>query len=71
MGWQKSPEGGELLDSKTVPVKPFRAVTVMVDTAEEATGDTGEVAAIVKSTKLKAAVVAWDREPLVPVIVTV
>ena len=55
--WQTSPDVGELLDSETVPAKPFRAVTVMVDTAEEPTADTGEVAAIVTSTKLKAAVV--------------
>jgi hypothetical protein len=41
----------------TVPAKPFSAVTVIVDVAEEPAGtDAGEVAAMVKSTKLKVAV---------------
>jgi hypothetical protein len=51
IGWQTRPLGG-LLVRRTVPVKPFRAVTVMVDTAEEPTAEDGEVAVIVKSTKL-------------------
>jgi hypothetical protein len=41
----------------TVPAKPFRAPTVIVDVAEEpALTAAGEVAAIVKSTKVKVAV---------------
>ncbi len=59
------------MDNKTVPAKPLRAVTVTVDIAEEPTADAGEVAVIVKSTKLKAAVDVCEREPLIPVIVTV
>ena len=42
----------------TVPAKPFTAVTVMVETPEEPTIlAAGEVAAMVKSVKVKVAVV--------------
>ena len=44
-------------------------VIAMVDTAEEPAVDTGDVAAIVKSTIVNVAVVVWDRVPLVAVIV--
>jgi hypothetical protein len=55
----------------TVPAKPFRAPTVIVEVAEEpALTAAGEVAAIVKSTKVKVAVAGWTRTPLVPVTVT-
>ncbi len=55
----------------TVPAKPFNAPTVMVDVADvPAFTAAGEVAAIVKSTKLKVAVAERTRVPLVPVIVT-
>jgi len=57
-----------------VPVKPFVAVTVMVDVADEpALTVTGLVAVIVKSAarlKVKVAVAVWVRDPLVPVTVT-
>jgi len=55
----------------TVPVKPFNAVTVIVEVAEvPAWTGAGEVAAIVKSVTAKVAVAEWDSVPLVPVIVT-
>ena len=42
----------------TVPAKPFTAVTVMVEVGEEPTiAAAGEVAAMVKSVKVKTAVV--------------
>jgi hypothetical protein len=42
---------------ETTPVKPFRAVTVIVEVADwPALTEPGEVAAIVKSLKLKVAV---------------
>jgi hypothetical protein len=54
----------------TVPAKPFNAPTVIVEVAEEpALTAAGDVAAIVKSTKLKVAVAVRTRAPLVPVIV--
>jgi hypothetical protein len=59
----------------TLPVKPFTAVTVMVEVPEApariCVGDTTP-AAIVKSTTWNVmAAVAWDKVPLVPVTVTV
>jgi hypothetical protein len=60
----------------TVPVRPFSAVTVIVDVPELPAniwaGDTAP-AAIVKSTTWKsvAGVVVCEMEPLVPVTVTV
>jgi hypothetical protein len=56
---------------ETVPANPFRALTVIVEVAEEpAFTAAGDVAAIVKSTKVKVAVAVWTRVPIVPVIVT-
>ncbi len=59
----------------TVPMNPFKAVTVMVEVPEPPAGisggDTG-FAAIVKSTTWKSMLaVEWERVPLVPVTVTV
>jgi hypothetical protein len=57
---------------ETTPVKPFSAVTVMVDVAETPTlTAAGEVALMLKSVTVKVAVVEWVRVPLVPVIVRV
>ncbi len=54
---QVSPVGRGVSERATVPAKPFTAATVTVDTAEEpAFTAAGEVAAIVKSVKLKVAV---------------
>ena len=58
----------------TVPLNTPTAVTVIVEVAEVPTVTAaGDVAAIVKSLLLtvKVAVVEWDSDPLVPVIVTV
>jgi hypothetical protein len=56
----------------TVPAKPFSASTVIVDVADVPAGtEAGEVAAMVKSTKMKVAVALWTSVPLVPVIVRV
>lgn len=71
IGLQTSPGGVGLFDRDTIPAKPFCAVTVIVDIAEEPTKFAGEVAVIEKSTKLNAAVAVWVSEPLVPFIVTV
>jgi hypothetical protein len=60
---------GTVSVSVTTPAKPFRAVMVIVEVAELGSATVGEVAAIVKSTKLKVAVAVWTREPLVPVTV--
>ncbi len=54
----------------TTPAKPFREVMVIVEVAELGSATVGEVAAIVKSTKLKVAVAVWTRLPLVPVTVS-
>ena len=54
----------------TEPENPLRALTVIVDVAEAPTVAEGEVAAMVKSTKLKVAVAVWTRDPLVPVIMS-
>jgi hypothetical protein len=57
MAPQVSPAGGVSV-RLTTPAKPFRAVTVMEDVADwPALTAAGELAAIVKSTKLKVAVV--------------
>ena len=49
---------GTVSVSETTPAKPFTAVTVIVEVAEEPAGtDAGDVAAIVKSRKVKVAVV--------------
>lgn len=56
----------------TVPVKPLRAVTVMVEVADTpAFTAAGEVAVMLKSRTVKVALVEWLRVPLVPVIVRV
>jgi len=61
---------GTVSVSETTPAKPFIAVTVIVEVAEEPAGtDAGEVAAMVKSRKVNVAVAVWTREPLVPVMV--
>jgi hypothetical protein len=65
---------GTVSVSDTTPEKPFNAVIVIVDVAELLTvTDAGDDAAIVKSTKLKVAVVdlVMAGEVLVPVIVSV
>jgi hypothetical protein len=55
----------------TVPVKPLRAVIVIVEVAEVPTVTAaGDVAAMLKSVTVNVAVVECDRVPLVPVIVT-
>ena len=58
----------------TTPVNPFKAFMVIVEVADEpALTATGDVAEIVKSEaapKVKVAVAEWDRDPLVPVMVT-
>ena len=56
----------------TTPAKPFTAVIVIVEVAEEPAGTAaGDVAAMVKSTKLNVAVAVWTSDPLVPVTVKV
>ena len=56
----------------TVPVKPLRALTVIVDVADVPTVTAaGDVALIAKSVTVKVAVVECDSVPLVPVIVSV
>jgi hypothetical protein len=52
---QVNPDG-TLSVSETTPAKPFRAVTVIVEVPEAGKIAVGEVAAIVKSTKLNVAV---------------
>jgi len=64
---------GTVSVSDTTPEKPFNAVIVIVDVAELPTVTVaGDVAAIVKSTKLNVAVAEWvsGGVVLVPVIVT-
>jgi hypothetical protein len=63
---------GTVSVSATTPVKPFTAVTVIVEVAEDPAGtEAGEDAAIVKSVTVKVTVAVWVRLPLVPVTVTV
>ena len=68
---QVKPEG-TVETRATVPAKPFTALTVIVDVAEEpgATVD-GEVALVVKSWNLKVAIAVCVRLPLFPVKVIV
>ena len=56
----------------TIPAKPFRPLTVMVDDAAMfwVAGTVDGLAAIVKSWTMNVTVAEWDREPLVPVTVT-
>ncbi len=63
---------GTVSVSATTPVKPFSAVTVIVEVAEVPTVTAaGELAAMLKSVTVKVAVVVWTSVPLVPVIVNV
>src|SRR5439155_13918085 len=67
---QLRPEG-TVSEIVIVPVKPFNAVSVMVDVPDEPTGiEPGEDALIVKSRKLKTEVAERTSDPLVPVIVS-
>jgi hypothetical protein len=67
---QLSPEGTESV-IVIVPLKPFNAVSVMVDVPDEpAEIAAGEDALIVKSRKLKIEVAECASDPLVPVIVS-
>jgi hypothetical protein len=61
---------GILSVSDIVPVNPLTAVMVIVEVRLEPTLPEGEVAAIVKSVTVKAAVAECDNVPLVPVTVT-
>ena len=56
-----------------VPVKPFNAPVVMVDVSDKPTfAGEGEEAERLKSTTVTVIVaVVWDKDPLVPVTVTV
>jgi hypothetical protein len=73
MAPQVRPEGTVSV-SVTTPVNPFNAVIVIVEVAAEPVlTAASDVAAIVKSgaaPKVNVAVAEWDREPLVPVILT-
>ncbi len=65
---------GETEDvSATVPVKPFRGATVIVEAAAAPAKAVTLVglAATVKSWMVMVTVAVWDRAPLVPVTVTV
>lgn len=65
---QVSP-AGTVLVKLIVPAKPFTAVMVIVEVAEDPVVVEGDVALIMKSTKLNVAVALWVNEPLVPVTV--
>ncbi len=72
---QVKPIGSEVSDRDTAPVKPFRAVRVIVEEADwPAFALEGVEAVMLKSgttAKVKVAVVLWVSDALVPVIVTV
>ena len=70
---QVRPAGETELVSATVPVKPLTGATVMVEVAAAPTLMVAVVglAATVKSFTVTVTVAEWDREPLVPVTVTV
>lgn len=71
---QVSPVAGDTLAARlTVPVNPLTLVTVIVDVpvAPEATVTPVGLALIVKSLTVKVTVDVLEREPLVPVTVTV
>jgi len=61
---------GTVSVNEIVPVKPFSAVTVIIDVKFEPAPPEADVAATVKSVTVKVAVVECDRAPLVPVTVT-
>ncbi len=67
------PAGAPVAVKETTPVKPFIAVTVMVEVAEEPATKLSVVglAVTVKSVTVTATVAEWDNAPLVPVTVTV
>lgn len=70
---QDKPVAGETVaDNDTAPLKPFRAVTVMVEVPEAPARIVTVVglAVIVKSWTVKVTVALWVVEPLVPVTVT-
>ncbi len=70
MGPQVRPVGPDSLRA-TVPVKPLRKDTAIEETeVEPAFMEAGDVALMAKSAKVKVADVGSDREPIVPVIVT-
>ncbi len=69
----EQPKGAPVAASETVPVKPFTAVTVFVEVAEEPATklmDTG-LAVTMKSVTVTTTVADLERVPLVPVTVTV
>lgn len=70
---QVRPAGETELVRATVPVKPWTGATVMVDVAvaPAATVALVGLAVTVKSFTVTVTVAEWDREPLVPVTVTV
>ncbi len=70
---QVKPAGDTDEVSATVPVKPFTGATVMVEVAvAPARAETlVGLAVTVKSVTVTVTVAEWDREPLVPVTVTV
>jgi hypothetical protein len=65
---------GTVSVSVTTPVNPFNAVMVIVEVADEpvltAAGDVAVIAKSGAAPKVNVAVAEWDREPLVPVMVT-
>jgi len=70
---QVSPAGDTELVSATVPVNPFTGATVIVEVAAvpaDVVTDVG-LAVTVKSCTVTVTVEEWDKEPLVPVTVTV
>jgi len=71
---QVKPVAGETVAVReTIPLNPFRAVTVTVDVPEAPARivTVAGLAAIVKSWTVKVTVAEWDIVPLVPVTVTV
>lgn len=68
---QDRPEAGVMLNV-TVPVNPLTAATETVEVADwPALIAAGDVAEMVKSWNRRTTVAEWDREPLVPVSVSV
>jgi hypothetical protein len=70
---QVNPAGDTELVSATVPVKPCRGATVIVEVAAAFASALMLVglAVTVKSLTVTVTVAVWDRDPLVPVTVTV
>ncbi len=70
------PDGETAADSETVPAKPLRLCSAIVDVAEEPAVKLSDVglAAMVKSEEAVTVIptfTEWDKDPLVPVTVTV